>query len=330
MPGSFTDIVAADPLYLRNLILPRLKAASQALDLDTSSPYFLSRDGKVLIIIGEPSRPVTDIAFARKLVAAINDARKGATVSISCAGAHISAVADEAVLKKNIIVAVISSLLIVLGLFYASYRRFLPTLLIPLILLFGVVLAVGTGGLFYRSISIISFAFTSLIIGLGTDYSIHLYDRFHFERSKGKSSEEALRLASVDTGYALFTAATTTAFPFLALGISDVRVLAELGLLVGLGVIYSLYATFFFLPPLLLFMERKYPLKKYKPLPTFGLGTIWRLEQRRWRSTIVVSLAVRGLSAFFRHAESPSSRSSRTCNRSHPKHFCHSKKWNST
>jgi len=53
----------------------------------------------------------------------------------------------------------------------------------------------------------------------------------------------------VDTGHALFTSATTTAFPFLALVVSDVRVLAELGLLVGLGVIFSLYATLFFLPP---------------------------------------------------------------------------------
>ncbi|SNB44918.1 MMPL family transporter [Geobacter sp. DSM 9736] len=290
MPGAFTDIIAADPLYLRDLILPRLKSASQALDLDTSSPYFLSRDGKVLIIIAEPSRPVTDIGFARKVVGVINEARKDATVSISCAGAHISAVTDEAVLKENIIAGVISSLIIVLVLFYASYRRFLPTLLIPLILLFGVVLAVGTGGLFYPSISIISFAFTSLIIGLGTDYSIHLYDRFHFERSNGRSSEEALRFATVDTGYALFTAALTTALPFLALSVSDLRILAELGLLVGLGVIYSLYATYFFLPPLLLFMEKKFPLKEYKKLPGFGLALLWRTGQRRYRLTILLSL----------------------------------------
>ena len=289
-PGSFNDIIAADPLYLRDLILPRLKTASQALDLDTSSPYFLSRDGKVLIIIGEPSHPVTDIAFARKLVAGINDARKGATVRISCAGAHLSAVTDESIMKENVITGLLSTLVVVLTLFFISYRRLLPTLLIPLILVYGVVLAVGTAGLFYPTISIISFAFTSLIVGLGTDYSIHLYDRFHFERSSGKSSDESLRLATVDTGHALFTAALTTAFPFLALVVSDVRALAELGLLVGLGVIFSLYATFFFLPPLLIFMERKFPLKEYKPLPAFCLGSIWKMGQRYWRPNIAVSV----------------------------------------
>lgn len=292
IPRSFTDIIAGDPLYLRDLILPRLKTASQALDLDTASPYFLSRDGKVLIIIAEPSRPVTDIAFARKLVAAINDARQGAAVKISFAGAHLSAVTDEKVLKENVIVGVLSSLVIVLTLFYVAYRRFLPTLLIPLILVYGVVLAIGTGGLFYPTISIISFAFTSLIIGLGTDYSIHLYDRFHFERCHGKSSVEALRLATVDTGHALFTAATTTAFPFLALVVSDVRVLSELGLLVGLGVIFSLYATFFFLPPLLLFMEKRFPLKEYKPLPRFGLSHFWEIGRRYWRANIALSIVI--------------------------------------
>ena len=295
-PGNFTDIIAADPLYLRDLILPQMKTASQALDLDTTSPYFLSRDGKVLIIIAEPSHPVTDIDFARKLVAGINEARKGATIKISCAGAHLSAVTDEAIMKENVITGLISTLIVVLGLFFITYRRLLPTLLIPLILVYGVVLAVGTAGLFYSTISIISFAFTSLIIGLGTDYTIHLYDRFHFERSNGKTTEEALRLATVDTGHALFTAALTTAFPFLALVVSDVRALAELGFLVGLGVIFSLYATYFFLPPLLIFMERKFPLTEYKPLPTFGLGAIWKSGQRHWRPNIVVSvLTVVGL-----------------------------------
>ena len=291
-PGSFNDIIAADPLYLRDLILPRLKTASQALDLDTSSPYFLSRDGKVLIIIAEPNHPVTDIAFARKLVAAINEARAGATVKISCAGAHLSAVTDESIMKENVITGLLSTLVVVLALFYVTYRRLLPTLLIPLILVYGVVLAVGTAGLFFSNISIISFAFTSLIVGLGTDYSIHLYDRFHFERSCGKSTDESLRLATVDTGHALFTAALTTAFPFLALVVSDVRALAELGLLVGLGVVFSLYATFFFLPPLLIFMERKFPLKEYKPLPSFCLGSIWKMRLRYWRPNIAISLLV--------------------------------------
>ena len=289
-PGSFTGLIAADPLYLRDLILPRLKTASQALDLDTSSPYFLSRDGKVLIIIAEPSQPVTEIAFARKLVVAINEAREGATVKISCAGAHLSAVTDESIMKENVITGLLSTLVVVLALFFISYRRILPTLLIPLILVYGVVLAVGSAGLFFPTISIISFAFTSLIVGLGTDYSIHLYDRFHFERSSGKSSSESLQLATVDTGHALFTAACTTAFPFLALVVSDVRALAELGLLVGLGVIFSLYATFFFLPPLLIFMEKKYPLKEYKPLPGFCLGNIWKMGQRYWQPNIGISV----------------------------------------
>lgn len=291
-PGMFTDVIAEDPFYLRELILPRLKTASQALDLDTESPYFLSRDGKVLIIIAEPSRPVTDIVFARKLVAAINGARAGAGIKISVAGAHLSAVTDESILKENIIVGVLSSLVVVLGLFYVAYRRFLPTALIPVILVYGVVLALGTGGLVFPTVSIISVAFTSLIIGLGTDYSIHLYDRFHFERTRGKGSKEALRLAAVDTGHAIFTAAATTAFPFLALVVSDVKVLSELGLLVGLGVIFSLYATYFFLPPLLLFMEKRFPLREYRPLPGFGLGFFWELGKRRCRLNIVLVLGI--------------------------------------
>ncbi len=289
--GAMTGLASADPLYLRDLILPRLKAGSQALDLDPTSPYFLSRDGKVLIMIAEPARPVQDMAFARALVTTINQARRGSTVAISCAGAHISAVLDEAAMKSNIIACILSSLAVVLAIFYAVYRRILPTLLLPLIIAVGVALALGVAGLLLPSIHIISFAFMALIIGLGTDYSIHLYDRFHSERAAGVGTDEALRLAVVDTGHGLFTAATTTAVPFFALMVSDVRALYELGLLVGLGVVFSLYTTFFFLPPLLVYMERRFP-ADYRPIPGLGLRRVWRLAGRFPRAVVAISILV--------------------------------------
>jgi len=287
---ALRDLVASDPLYLRDLILPRLKKGSQALDLDPDSPYFLSRDGRVLIIIAQTSRPVQDMDFARKLAAGINQARRGFSVKISCTGAHLSAVIDEATMKGDMLACIVSSLFVVLGLFYFTYRRVLPTLLIPLILLFGVTLALGVAGALLPSIHIISFAFMALIIGLGTDYSIHLYDRYYSERAAGKKVDEALALAVVDTGHGVFTAALTTAIPFLALMISDVRALFELGLLVGLGVIFSMYATFFFLPPLLIFSERRLPTALWRPLPGFGLGRLWSLSRQSPRPTALLFL----------------------------------------
>lgn len=274
--ASSVGLSAADPLNLRELILPRLKAGSQALDMDPSSAYFVSRDGRVLIMIAEPTRPVQEMAFARKLVAGINQARQGAQVQISCAGAHISAVIDEAVMKSNILSCILSSLVVVLGIFYAVYRRLWPTLMIPLILSLGVLLALGSAGLFLSSVHIISFAFMALIIGLGTDYSIHLYDRFHTERTAGAGTDEAISLAVIDTGQGLFTATMTTALPFLALGWAEVRALSELGILVGLGVMFSLYATLFLLPLLLRMIDA--PNHQYRPLPSVGMGWLWRFS----------------------------------------------------
>lgn len=287
--GAMTALATADPLHVREFILPRLKKAGQALDLDPASPYFLSRDGRVMIVIAEPARPVQDIEFARRLVAAINQARQGLAVSVSCAGAHISAVLDESAMKSNIVSCILSSLVVVLAIFYAVYRRLLPTILLPLIVVVGVVMALGTASLFLPSLHIISFAFMALIIGLGTDYSIHLYDRYHCERAAGMAAHKALHLAVVDTGHGLFTAAATTALPFLALMVSDVRALYELGLLVGLGVLFSLYATLFFLPPLLLLMERQFP-APFRPIPGLGMGFVWRQTGRCAPTVARVSL----------------------------------------
>jgi len=276
--ASSVGLSVADPLGLRELILPRLKAGSQALDMDPSSPYFLSRDGRVLIMIAEPVKPVQEMSFARKLVAGINQTRQGAEVRIFCAGAHISAVIDEAAMRSNILSCILSSLVVVLGIFYAVYRRILPTLMLPLILSLGVLLALATAGLFLTSIHIISFAFMTLIVGLGTDYSIHLYDRFHTERTAGATTDQAISLALVDTGQGLFTAATTTALPFLALGWAEVRALSELGILVGLGVIFSLYATLFATPLLMRAIDS--PGRQYRSLPSLGMGWLWRFSGR--------------------------------------------------
>jgi len=285
--GFGSQMAIADPLGLRDLILPRLKAGSQALNLDPDSPYLLSRDGRVLIIIAEPVQPMQNMDFARKLVAAINEAREGSAVKISCAGAHISAVIDEAAMKRNIQGCILSSLLVVLGLFYFTYRRLLLTLLIPVNIVVGVLLALGLAGLLLPSIHIISFAFMALIIGLGADYSIHLYDRYHTERASGRSSDEALQLVVLDTGHGLFTTSLTTALPFFVLTISDVRALSELGLLVGLGVLFTLYASIFIVPLALRLTER--PERVYRQLPRFGLGWLWRFSGQQVKKIVVVS-----------------------------------------
>lgn len=301
--GMTSSLAVADPLYVRDLILPRLKAASQALNLDPDSPYFRSRDGQMMIVIAEPARPVQDMVFARRLVASINEARQDLDVKVSCAGAHIGAVLDEAAMKSNISACILSSLLVVLAIFYAVYRRLLPTILLPMIIAVGVVLALATASLILPSIHIISFAFMALIIGLGTDYSIHIYDRYHGERVSGKSVEYSVKLAVVETGHGVFTAATTTSLPFLALIVSDVRALYELGLLVGLGVLFSLYATLFFLPPLLIFMEQRSPLT-FRPIPPLGFGWVWKAASHHARVIVSCSmcvLAIGVVSAFKTH-----------------------------
>lgn len=267
-----------DPLGLRELILPRLKAGSQALAMDTDSPYFMSRDHRVLIMIAEPAKPVQQMAFARRLVAGINQARAGMKVQVSCAGAHISAVMDEAAMKSNILISIISSLLVVSGLFFAMYRTLWPTLMIPLFVSVGVLLSLGTAGLFWGSIHIISFAFTALLVGLGADYSIHLYDRFHWERTQGADTDQAITRAVTDTGRGLLIAAASTSLPFLLLGWTEVRALSELGVLVGLGVLFTLYANLLLMPLVLRRIDA--PEAIYHPLPGLGLGHLWRFTAR--------------------------------------------------
>jgi hypothetical protein len=56
-------------------------------------------------------------------------------------------------------------------------------------------------------------------------------------------------------------------------------------------VLFSLYTTFFFLPPQLVYMEQRFP-ADYRPIPGLGLQRVWRLAGRFPRMVVTVSILV--------------------------------------
>ena len=97
---------------------------------------------------------------------------------------------------------------------------------------------------------------TSLAIGLGVDYSIHVGERFVAERERRDSLEAALSATVAGTGGALLGSAATTAAGFGVLALALAPPLRRFGLVTGLSIVFAFVACLTVLPSLLVLREK--------------------------------------------------------------------------
>ncbi len=97
---------------------------------------------------------------------------------------------------------------------------------------------------------------TSLAIGLGVDYSIHVGERFVAERAERESLPETLAATITGTGGALLGSAATTAAGFGVLALALAPPLQRFGLVTGLSIVFAFIACLTVLPCLLVLRER--------------------------------------------------------------------------
>src|SRR5260221_92782 len=145
------------------------------------------------------------------------------------------------------------SILIVSGLFFLAFRRFLPLLGIILILGLSALVALALGMLIFRDLNMVAIGFCSILVGLGVDFSLLLFGRYLQARRKGEDHPRAVFVAVRDIGAAVFYVVVTTAIGLLVLGFSRSSGFAQLGGLVALGVaaaglFMALFLFMFFKP----------------------------------------------------------------------------------
>lgn len=114
--------------------------------------------------------------------------------------------------------------------------------------------------IFIGELNLVSIAFTVLLVGLGLDFSIHLFLHIQERRAADQDNAEALKGALHEVGPALALAAPTTALAFLSFVPTKFDGIAQLGIIAAVGVIIALIVTITFGPATLaLFKGRPRP-----------------------------------------------------------------------
>ncbi|MED5267755.1 MAG: MMPL family transporter, partial [Candidatus Thermoplasmatota archaeon] len=134
----------------------------------------------------------------------------------------------------------------------AMTRRLSTSAVIILPVALAGVWVVGTMAVVGLNWNVLTVMITALTIGLGIDYSIHMWRRFEDELEAGANRVEAMATTYSVTGTALMMSAFTTASGFLVLLLSPVPVIQDFGLVSAASVALSLILALFVLPALLL------------------------------------------------------------------------------
>ena len=116
---------------------------------------------------------------------------------------------------------------------------------------FSVTWILGTMWQLGISFNVITGMITSLTVGLGVAYSIHLSERYNQELERTGDIWEAMERAVTGTGGALLGSAATTVGGFGVLVFAILPPLQQFGIITGLTIIYAFLASVLVLPSLL-------------------------------------------------------------------------------
>lgn len=285
---AMKTLVQYDPFNLLPIFLRKFQSAGGGFSIDTSSGYYMSLDHSMLLILTKPRRPAQDVPFGKALLnegtlleaEALRDFQKTAAPgtpmpTVSHTGGYEIAVGDADLIRKDVIINIIGTVVGVLALFLYAFRRPASIIYAGAPLALGLLLTFGMAGVTYGQLSQASAGFAALLAGLGIDFITVLYGRYVDERNRGTSMQESIRTIMRSTMPGVFVAAITTAGTFFAFLATDFRGMTQLGFLTGFGILLFLLCVMFLLPALIVFSERKESRKAPKLyLHSFGAGKL--------------------------------------------------------
>jgi predicted RND superfamily exporter protein len=162
-------------------------------------------------------------------------------------------------MRHDIVVTLLGSILLVGGVFYIGFHRWLPLLGMGITLLLCCLVALAAGLLIFQQLNMVTIGFCAILIGLGVDFAILIFGRYQQARDEGIEHREAVSEAVRSLGKAIFFGALTTAVGFMALMLAGSQGFTQLGVLIALGISF---AGIFMVTVFFLFLPRNNPASK--------------------------------------------------------------------
>lgn len=266
-------------------------------------PYLFSEDDSMLLALVTPSisidRMEETMEGAKSLRTVVNRILKQhPSLKASMTGMPMLTLEEGESVFQDMELTTLLSLIIVLGLFVVAFRMWTAPLLAMLNLIFGIIWTSGFVAVAIGRLNLFTLMFAVILIGLGIDFAIHLNAAFSTARSEGKGIKDSIQRMFQRSGAGVVTGAFTTAAGFLALSLTNLDALVELGVVLGAGILFTLLGSLTVLPAMYAvhsrlaqrFLGQRYGHPKPVRLTFPFLATMGDGISRRPMSVIVVFL----------------------------------------
>ncbi len=139
--------------------------------------------------------------------------------------------------------------------------------LIPIIPV-GLIIGMSSGVMYLLDIKFTPITATlgALVLGMGTEMTVMLLERYLEERKKGKMKVEAMITTVTRIGKAIVASGLTTVGGFSVLMASEFIILRDFGLMTVVNISLALFSTFIVLPPIILLFDKLLFSRKEKKL----------------------------------------------------------------
>jgi hypothetical protein len=280
------ELALRDPLGLLPMLLGQVSRTPSTLKVDYASGYYLAADHSRVLVLAKPRGAAQDISFderlfadlepriaaARARVAEESEVAANVVPEVLLGGGHRIAIEDARLIRSDIIVNSATSVLGVMLLFFFAFRRLATAQYAFLPLAVGLSLTFVFTAAALGRLNSATAGFAALLVGLGIDFTIVMYERYLELRRGGLGLEAATGQVARSVGPAVMIAALTTVGTFYAFFVTDFSGLQELGLLTGTGIMLMAVAAFVLLPALVrVFDTKREPLPPSRWLHPVGL-----------------------------------------------------------
>jgi hopanoid biosynthesis associated RND transporter like protein HpnN len=221
--------------------------------------YLTSANGRYLLLHVAPVRGAPNGSDPVEVVMAHLDALRAQfpNVEAGMTGGPALAYAEEHTTQHDMTQGSIIAIIGLTLLLVIPFRGVVEPFFAVVALLIGAAWSFGFTTLAVGHLNLLSAVFTSVLVGIGINFPIHLMARYDEARRKGHPMPAALELAVVNTGTGVFASACIMALAFLMPMFTDFRGIAELGEISAAGLFLCLVATMLVFPALIALRDRR-------------------------------------------------------------------------
>jgi hypothetical protein len=250
-------------------------------DLEGTGYFFTENDKFLLFLVtpkgdGYASRS-NDLALLRKVVDQVKVRYPGLEAGVT--GPDALEADEMASSMKDVTLATWLSLAGQLGLLILFLRSLRRTLVEGLVLVLGLCWTFGLVTLVVGHLNLLSLIFAPLMLGLTIDYGIHWFCRLEEEQGSSRHcSAEGLTRTLRQSAPGIVYAGVAAIVSFVPLAFVGFKGLAELGLILAMGILVMLVATLLLVPALVTLTEKCSPSgapEDCPPQPTPFLHLHW-------------------------------------------------------